>query len=210
MKVKKRLGEIMMEAGLINEYQLAIALGQHKQWGEKLGSQLIKLGFIREEDLAYVLQHQMGIKWLSLRDIEIETDAIGAVSVNIAKKYGIMPIGLKKKNTLIIATTDPTDLRMLDTISFNVGKKLEPVIATISDIEWAIGRYYEGMEYIGTGMQNEKEKLSMPQDPMLKLKKEIFIEHAFETLVELLAEKGLLKKEEFIQKLENNIKRRNQ
>lgn len=206
--LKKRLGEIMIEAGLLNEYQLAIALGQHKQWGMKLGAQIVKLGFIREEDLAYVLQHQLGIKWLSLRDVSIEDEAIGAVPAEVARKYGIMPIGFKKKNTLIIATSDPTDLRTLDTISFNIGKKIEPVIATVSDIDWAIGRYYEGVEHMKLPMYAEDEKIEMPKDPVLQLKKEIFIETAFETLVELLGEKGLLSKEEFIRKLEDNIQKK--
>jgi len=148
MKEKKRLGEMLIEARLIDEMQLNAALGQQRQWGGKLGSKLIEMGFIDERSIVSVLEKQLGVKCEFLEDREIPQKAMNIVKVDIAKKYCIMPFDLDK-NILSIAMADPTDVRTLDELSFILGIRIKPVLALESDIKNAIARHYEGVAYTG-------------------------------------------------------------
>ncbi len=139
---KKRLGEILIEEGVINDLQLATALGDQKQWGGKIGEILLRMKMMTEEDLAFALQTRLKVKWLSLKEMTIQEAIIKLVPEDTAKKFLVVPVGIKK-TTLFIAMTDPTDLKTLDTLSFNLGMMIKPVIATMTDIKWAIARYYD-------------------------------------------------------------------
>ena len=137
-----RLGELLLDTGLIAPHQLSVALGQQAKWGGKLGSELIRLGFIGETELAYILEKQLGIKWVSLKDQEISTEVIQSVSHETARKYHIMPVECSHQ-TVTIAMVNPNDLDTLDAIAFAVGKTIKPVMALESDIEWALSHYYD-------------------------------------------------------------------
>ena len=188
MHKKMQLGEIFIKAGIINELQLARALGDQKQWGGRLGSILVRMGYITEDDLAAVLEQQMGVKWLSLKDLTISDDAIRVVKKDIAKKYFIVPVAYDGK-VVTLAMPDPNDLRSVDTLEFVLGKRIRPVIATKGDIEWAITKYYEK-----TAIE-EGEKIPLYKEPEIVVEEDISV--LFQSLVELLFEKGLLTKEEF-------------
>lgn len=141
-KTAKRLGELLLESGYIDEIQLAVALGKQKEYGLKLGSQLLKLGFVAERDLAEILREQLGIQWISLFDREIPQEVIDAVPEEVALKYTVMPVEYDKK-TITLATTNPNDLDMLDSLVFQLGKKIRPVMALEFDIEKAIITHYK-------------------------------------------------------------------
>ncbi|MBI5142677.1 MAG: hypothetical protein HZA20_10905 [Nitrospirae bacterium] len=216
-KERRRLGEILLEAGLINELQLARALGQHKQWGGKLGNSLIKMGFISEEDLAAVLESQLGIKWISLRDIVISEGAIGSMKAEVAKKYHIMPVLVARKN-ITVATNDPTDLVTLDTVEFILGKRIKPVIAIKSEIEWAIAKYYDGVEtdepqthnHNATRFPRQSIPLSIDEHVApTAVKRTVRNEDVIMALVSILIDKGLLDENELMRRAET-LKGRNQ
>lgn len=211
---KKMIGELLIETGLINEYQLARALGHQKQWGGKIGGELIRMGYIKEEDLCAALEIQLGVKWISLHDIKISAEAIAAVSAEIAKKHKIMPV-LADAKTITIATTEPNDLRMLDTIGFVLGKRIKTVIAMKGDINWAIATYYDKIAMepplprpAAAEPVTEKPAAAAPARPAMPQQpppsgpqKNITVNDALESLVDLLVEKGIFTKEEFLSKL---------
>lgn len=210
-KERRRLGEILLDAGLINELQLARALGQHKQWGGKLGNSLIKMRFISEEDLAAVLESQLGIKWISLRDIAISDSAIGSMKADVAKKYNIMPVLVARKN-ITVATNDPTDLVTLDTVEFILGKRIKPVIAIKSEIEWAIAKYYDGVEtdepptynHNATRFPRQAIPLSIDEHggAPVSVKRTVRNEDVIMALVSILIDKGLLDENELMRRAE--------
>lgn len=156
---KKRLGEMLIETGIIDHMQLNSALGQQKQWGGKLGSVLIEMGFVDEQSIVSVLEKQLGLKCMSLENSEIPQRALNAVKLDIAKKYCIMPLDVDK-NTLSIAISDPTDVRTLDELSFILGVRIKPVLAIESEIKNAIARYYEGAVHTGKTYKSSMETLS--------------------------------------------------
>jgi hypothetical protein len=141
-KTKKLLGEMLLDAGLIDEMQLAVALGQQRQRESRLGSQLLRLGFVAERELAEILREQLGIQWISLFDSEIPREVLDAVPVETAMKYTVMPVAYDK-STITLASTNPSDLETLDSLTFQLGKKIKPLMALESDIERAIIKHYK-------------------------------------------------------------------
>lgn len=144
MRNKKRLGDILIEAGLVSDFQVSVAAGRAKTFNTKIGKELVNLGFVTEEDLAYTLQQQLDIKWVSIKDIEIAPDVIEGLKQKTAEKFFVFPIAADTKS-YTIATTEPTDLNALDSLRFILGRNIIPVIATFGDIRWAIDKYYKGI-----------------------------------------------------------------
>ena len=204
-KDKKRIGEILKEAGLIDEFQLATALGRQKEWGGRLASILINMGFVDEESVASVLEKQLGQKCLSLDNKEIPPEALNTIKPDIVKKYCIIPIEFDQK-TLIIATSDPTDLKTIDELSFILGVRIKPILALESSIKRAITRHYAGVIFADSNIyQIDTANLSEHMDLMRfeKIKPDTSYppEAIIEALTELLIEKGIIKREDLTGKL---------
>ncbi|MBI5639542.1 MAG: hypothetical protein HZA17_03865, partial [Nitrospirae bacterium] len=143
-KTNKRIGQLLLEAGLIDELQLKSALSYQQEWGGRLGSVIIKKGFVSEKDVVSIIEKQFGISCISLESIDRPADEVlNMVKLDIAKKFGIFPIGLEGK-MLLLAVADPTDLKTLDDIRFVLGARIKPLLALESDIMRAIAVHYEG------------------------------------------------------------------
>ncbi len=162
---KKRLGEMLIEAGIIDNLQLNAALGQQKQWGGKLGAKLVEMGFVDERTIASVLEKQLGQRCIPLENIDIPQKALNAVKVDIAKKYCIMPLDLDK-NTLSVAISDPTDMKTLDDIRFMLGVRIKPYLALESEIKTAIAQHYEGAAPLGKTHKASVEKTPETMQPL--------------------------------------------
>lgn len=145
-RLKKRLGDILLEEGLLSDLQLAVALGEQKQWGGKLGAVLIKNGFIREPELASVLERQLGIQWVTLRGRPGNPAAMAFVKPEVARKLTVFPIDITG-DTLTVAMSDPTDITTIDTLHFMTARKIVPLMALDSEILLAIARHYNN-EYV--------------------------------------------------------------
>jgi hypothetical protein len=145
-EMKKRLGQMLLEAGYIDELQLAVALGRQKEQGSPLGTHLVKLGFVAERTLSEILKKQLGIQWVTLFDRKISEDAIKSIPIDIAVKYTVMPLAYHGK-TITIAITNPSDLEQIDSLSFQLGKKIKPYMALESDIKKAIAKHYQAEEH---------------------------------------------------------------
>jgi type IV pilus assembly protein PilB len=141
---RTKIGEILIEAGIIDKIQLIAALGEQKQWGGKLCSTIINMGFADEESISAAMGKQLKQKCISFGDIEIPSDILKLVSLETARKYNIMPIELKNK-VLTLAISDPLDLNLIDELSFRLGFMIKPVLALDSSIKKAISRFYEGV-----------------------------------------------------------------
>ncbi len=215
---KKRIGDILVEAGIINTMQLSVALGEQRQWGGRLGSIITKLGFANEGDIACVLERQLGQKCISIEDRVIPPDILKRVKVDVAKKYGIFPLDYDK-GVLTVAMSDPTDLGTLDELGFTLGVRLKPVLALESVITRAIALHYEGVapaakapkSILGTSEECgviRDERSQPPYAPSEGTrseshpeKKETQLKVTFEALLKVLIEKGVITKEELLRKI---------
>ncbi len=142
---KKRLGEVLIDAGLLNETQLAAALNSQRTWGGKLGSTLVRMGFAREEDILKSLSAQLRLPSVDFRRVQISARAKELVPLRIAEKYNVVPVATKEelgKKLVVLAMSDPTNLDAISEIQFQTGVTVRPVVATESAITRAIDQYY--------------------------------------------------------------------
>ncbi len=136
-----KLGEMLIKAGLLTPPKLQEALEFQKTNGGKLGYNLVKLGFVKEEDITQVLAQQYGVPAINLSKVEIDDGVIKLIPSEVAQKYLIMPVS-RTGATLTIAMVDPTNVFAMDDIKFMTGYNVEPVVASELAIKEAIDRYY--------------------------------------------------------------------
>src|SRR5256886_1360155 len=152
--VNRRLGDLLVADGLLTQAQLQKALGEQKGSTEKLGSILIKLGFINEEQLIGFLSRQYGVPSITLSQLEIDPGVLRLLPAPIAKKYEIIPVR-RMGNSLAVAMADPTNVFALDDIAFMTNLQVLPLVASQTAIRKAIDRHYESKtESIQSAMQD--------------------------------------------------------
>ncbi len=163
MTTKKKLGQILLDEGLIDEYQLKSALGYQKKWGGRLGNVLVENRFITEAALVEAIQRQTGIAQIAMTGRSIPEYLLKLVPQALAEKHHLIPIGLegeagKSSETLLVAMSDPTNLAALDELRFQTGKRTRPLLAGERSIEQAIAVHYRG-EPEGLALAPEPEEI---------------------------------------------------
>lgn len=144
MEKRKRLGDILIEAGLISIEQLNETL-RMKKMEQKLGDALVERGHINEQQLIEVLEFQLGIPHVSLFRYPIDDSLTSLISKEFALRHVVIPIK-KDGNTLTIAMNDPMDVYTIDDIRLTTGFSISPVIAKKDDIIQSIYKYYDMKE----------------------------------------------------------------
>jgi len=137
-----RLGELLVRNKLIDEQQLAKALEEQKASGGRLGASLVKLGFLKEEDLAAFLSRQYGVPSINLSEFEIDESVIKLIPAEVVQKYQLIPVN-RAGSTLIVAMADPSNIFAIDDIKFMTGYNVEVVVAAENSIKAAIDKYYD-------------------------------------------------------------------
>ncbi|MDD5899923.1 MAG: ATPase, T2SS/T4P/T4SS family [Lachnospiraceae bacterium] len=148
---KKRLGDMLVEAGVISNEQLLIALEYQRQQPKKirLGVALVEKGFTTEDTIVEVLKQQLNIDSVSLVGVKIPSEITRLVSdAALLKKYAMIPYAWDEKDVggLKVAMEDPMDIMAIDDLAIVTGMDIIPVIATNSEIMRAIDKYYGGQE----------------------------------------------------------------
>jgi len=135
------LGELLIQEKLLDNNQLKNAEDYHRKNDVGIGTAIISLGYLSEEEMAQALSRQLGYPYINLDQFEVYPDVISLIPVEIAKKYLIMPIH-RIRSFLTLAMVDPTDLDIIEDVRFRTGLSIQPVIASESGIMNAISRYY--------------------------------------------------------------------
>jgi type IV pilus assembly protein PilB len=141
--MSSKLGEILVRENLVTSQQLRETLEYQRANGGRLGSNLVKLGFISDDVVTAVLSRQYGVPSINLDLFQIETEVIKLISEDVAQKYTVLPIS-KVGATLTMAMADPTNVFAMDDIKFMTGLNVEPVIASETSIQLAISKYFSG------------------------------------------------------------------
>jgi len=136
-----RLGEILIKENLITPEQLKQALDYQKQHGGRLGTCMMKMGFISDDEITAVLSRQYGVPSINLKYYEVDASVIKLIPQDTAIRYQIVPLS-RVGSTLTIAMTDPTNVFAMDDIKFMTGFNVEPVVASESAITEAIHKFY--------------------------------------------------------------------
>ena len=140
--VSRRLGDILVNEGLISQEQLQRALSEQKGSNEKLGTILVRLQFIHEDQLIGFLSRQYGIPSITLSQLDIDPDVVRLVPAQIARKYEVLPVK-RTGNALTLAMADPTNVFALDDVAFMTNLQVLAVVASQGAIRQTIERIYE-------------------------------------------------------------------
>ncbi|MBY0399509.1 hypothetical protein K2X89_04390, partial [Myxococcota bacterium] len=145
MSDRPKVGEILVQAGIIDELQLASALGEQTRWGRRLGMTLIKLGMVQEGHLVRALARQFDMPVASLAGKKIPPEVIALVPAKLAIEHSVVPLFVKKegrKTQLFLGMEEPSDLGILDDLAFHTGMSIRPVMVGPTELGEAIDRYY--------------------------------------------------------------------
>src|SRR5581483_1456626 len=139
--MSQRLGDLLVREKVITQEQLEQALKSQKSDGGRLGSVLVKLGFLSDEDVTNFLSRQYGVPAINLNYFEIDPAVVKLVPQETAKRYQILPLS-RVGASLTIAMVDPTNVFAMDDIKFMTGFNIEPVVASESSIIEGIDKAY--------------------------------------------------------------------
>jgi type IV pilus assembly protein PilB len=179
-----RIGELLLKEKRITPAQLQEALNYQKTSGGKLGYNLVKLGFVKDEEITALLSKQYGVPSINLTQFEIDPGIIKLIPTETAHKYQIVPLS-RAGATLTIAMTDPTNVFAMDDIKFMTGYNVEPVVASETAVVEAIARYYP----MGGAQRAEKrvEKKAAAPNPSANLSSAASLEMVTKALEETSA-----------------------
>ena len=140
--ITKRLGEVLLERGVINRAQLEQALAYQREHGGLMGQVLIQLGLITEEEVALALTAQYGFPYLPLDNYEIDGGLTAVIPEAVARRYCLIPID-RIGNALTLAMGDPSNTKAIEEIELLTKCVVQTFVSTPSDIVKAIEKYYK-------------------------------------------------------------------
>ncbi|WP_270564393.1 GspE/PulE family protein [Clostridium beijerinckii] len=153
---KRRLGNILVNAGKITGYQLQEALKSQRTLGKKLGEILLDSKIITEEDIIEAIEQQTGIKKVDLNTINFDRKAITLIPQNLCDKYLLIPFGFDN-NKIKVALADPLNIFAIDDVAISTGFEIESFISRKADIKKFIGIYYSSQQVNNAAIQLAKE-----------------------------------------------------
>lgn len=167
---KLRLGDVLVQNGVITEEDLQRGLERQKGSGRKLGETLVDEGIATEENIARALSNQFHYDMVDLSNVEIPQEILDLVPANVLKKHRAIPFEYSpdNMNVLRVAMSDPMDIGAMDDINIITNLQVEPVVATMGSVMLAIDRYY-GQAEVNSALEEytrEKESQMIEQEDM--------------------------------------------
>jgi type IV pilus assembly protein PilB len=163
MARRRRLGEILVAAGLITPEQLTEGLTLQKQAAKRIGAVLVDLGYITESDVYGALGDQLGVPYVSLSFYSVDPNVISLIGEQFARQHKVIPL-FRIGNSLTLGMADPLNLGVIDQVVRSTGLEVEPSICSDHDIAQAIDHYYgttssmdEVIQVLG-GEESDKEE----------------------------------------------------
>jgi type IV pilus assembly protein PilB len=142
---RKRLGELLVMAGVIDEFQLQSALGEQRRWGRPLGVTLVEMGLVDETTLVKLLSTQLNLPAIDLDRTDVDEAALGMLDYDLCSQYQCVPFRYEERGKFLhVAMADPTNLEVFDRIRVHTQCNLRPHLAGPKSIEDTIRRRYLG------------------------------------------------------------------
>ena len=143
--ITKRLGEVLLERGVITRAELERALAHQKDRGGLIGQALIHLGFITEEEVALALTAQYGFPYLPLDNYEIDASVTTIIPEAVARHHCLIPID-RIGNALTLAMADPSNMKAIEEVELLTKCVVQTFVSTPSNINQAIDKYYKSTD----------------------------------------------------------------
>ncbi len=162
---QERLGELLLDRGLLTRAQLDRALEESREQGTRLGFSVVSLGYVREAELLEVLSEQYQVPAVDLSEVELDEEVLDLVPSEFARKHLVLPVA-QDGRALTVAMATPTDLGLVDDLKFITRFEIEPVIAGEYSLRVAIEEHYEGSdERLGALLEElEEEQIELVED----------------------------------------------
>jgi len=142
--VSAKLGDILIQQGVIDEEKLIAALSDQRAFGGKLGRTLVDLGYVTEEQLVHALATQLGLDTIDLAQAQIAPEALSTLPFDACERYGVFPVRVDpQRRVLWLATAEP-DQGTLQEVARIAQHTLEPILCTMSSIDRAVRQHYFG------------------------------------------------------------------
>lgn len=154
---KKKLGDTLIESGLLTKDQLRTALLEQMKTGKRLGDQLLDLKLVSESQLAYCLASQAGILFVDPTTIDIPAELFQLIPENLAKRHLAVPLQIKE-DKLVVAMVDPLDYESIADLRFHTSIDIQPVVAARREILETIDQSYNltaSIEQVLTSAEKE-------------------------------------------------------
>lgn len=157
---KIRLGDCLIQKGLLTEEQLQEALVKQKEDNSKLGETIVALGFVNEVDMIDVLVEQLNIEYVDVRRAKIDESAVKLLKEDFLRKNSILPIGYDPllPNVLRVAMADPMDIITIDDISIITNLQVDPVLSTKAQINMMLDKLFGATQAMKAAEQYKKER----------------------------------------------------
>lgn len=138
-----RIGEMLVREGRLDPAQLDAALAHQRQWGGRIGGAIVRLGFLHEPAILETLGKQLGVPFVQLAGQDIPPNVLALVPRRLAEVRRVLPLALATEGprALVVALADPTDLAVLDELSFATGLRVRPALASEDDLDRALERH---------------------------------------------------------------------
>ncbi|MEG1632963.1 MAG: ATPase, T2SS/T4P/T4SS family [Oscillospiraceae bacterium] len=164
-KKKYRLGDILVQQGIITEDQLKQALVEQQKDRKRLGDYLVENGVTTDDDIATALHLQLGLEMIDLRGIRVPQEIIGLVPGSVLRKHSVLPIGFDEANSnvLLLAMADPLDMVAQDDIAIITNCLIEPMVSTQSAINQILDKYFGTDEAMSAAEQYAREREQQQQ-----------------------------------------------
>ncbi len=188
-----KLGDMLVQSGLITKEQLDTALVEQKKSGTKLGSSLIALGFITEDAITQFLGKQLNLPTVNLSSAELDPQVLKLIPAEIAQKFQVLPIK-KSGRILMLAMSNAADVFTMENIAFLTGMEVKPVVCAETSLEKALDKYYgsttraealksveekiaaEDMELVDKDVEEIASQAEIESTPVVKLVNSIVID----------------------------------
>lgn len=209
MSKTTRLGEMLLEAELIDRFQLESGLSFQRNVGGRIGSALVRLGYIAEETILQFLDEQDRFERVELGGVDIPVDVLTVLPVSRMIEKMVIPVKwetLGRVRSLVVAMTDPTNQTLIAELEFIAGVGIKAVVAAEAEIEAALNRYFpqgrlstQPLNVQETPMVSPREPIPLAQSVLPPTQRKVapeVVNARMERLINLLRHKGLLTEED--------------
>jgi type IV pilus assembly protein PilB len=213
---RRKLGELLIETGLLAPEQLTGALKSQETTGKRLGEILIEMKFVSEEEMAFALAMQLKIPYIDLNDYPIQDKVLETIPRELSYKFTCVAIDLNN-NILNVAMSDPLDLVMIKDLQFLTGYNIQPSISTPSQINNILQHHYnpeKTLSQVASEFEGEEIMEFLPEDGIEDEKEptlEEFKDSPFVKMVDLIIKNAIKRgaSDVHIEAQENQVRVRN-
>jgi len=213
---RRKLGELLIETGLLTVEKLTEALTVQKDTGKRLGEILIEMKFVSEEEMAFALAMQLKIPYIDLTEYTIPAEILEIVPREVSMKFACIPIELNN-SILNVAMADPLDLNMMKDLQFITGYNIQPAISTSSQIFEVLQKHYNPEKTLGqvaSEFDGEEAMEFLPEEGIEEeneARAEEFKDSPFVKMVDLIIKNAIKKgaSDVHIEAQENQVRVRN-